>query len=263
MYQESGVLIELPPGALKYRATILLENTPYNKITPVNDLYVYKSVDINTIKNGGSTITSLEKLARISFFFDYIDFKRASQLNTNLSMGHFRIAYWDDTIQNWKQLPSQVFWNEDKNQGMVEAEIDRSKARYALLWSNRQGEQLSPVSTGGIRIMVNYIPVKAQVAPYIKNGRTMVPLRAIAESLGAQVYWISSEQRIELLQNMNKLQLWIGKSTALKDSQSLLLDVEPEIAGGYTFVPLRFVSEAFGAKVSWDDITKTAKVVSN
>jgi len=47
---------------------------------------------------------------------------------------------------------------------------------------------------------------------------------------------------------------------ALKNKQSLSIDVPPEVVNGRTFVPLRFIAEAFGAKVSWDGVTHTVKI---
>lgn len=91
----------------------------------------------------------------------------------------------------------------------------------------------------------------------------MVPLRAIAEKLGGRMEWVGSENRIDLARNMEKVSLWIGKTEAMKDKQSLSLDVVPESVDGSTFVSLRFVAEALGAKVTWDDVTQTAKAFSN
>lgn len=89
----------------------------------------------------------------------------------------------------------------------------------------------------------------------------MVPLRVVAENLGARVEWVAAENRIDLVRNVDKIQLWIGKQVTRVNGKSLLLDVPPEIKGERTFVPLRFVAEALGAKVSWDEVTQTAGVI--
>jgi hypothetical protein len=91
----------------------------------------------------------------------------------------------------------------------------------------------------------------------------MIPLRVIAENLGANVQWDSKENRIDMLRKGSKIQLWIGKTEADKDGQKIPLDVAPEVVNDRTFIPLRFVAEAFGCKVEWDDLTQTAKVFSN
>ncbi|HOJ16333.1 MAG TPA: copper amine oxidase N-terminal domain-containing protein, partial [Caldisericia bacterium] len=53
----------------------------------------------------------------------------------------------------------------------------------------------------------------------------------------------------------------VGNSEVLVDGKKLLLDAPPVIKNGRTFVPLRFISEAFGAEVSWDEATRTVTVV--
>ena len=59
------------------------------------------------------------------------------------------------------------------------------------------------------------------------------------------------------------MQLWIGRKTALVDSQSVALDVPPMIlAGGKTYVPVRFVSQALGAGVAYDASTRSVNITT-
>ena len=88
--------------------------------------------------------------------------------------------------------------------------------------------------------------------------------RVIAENLGARVDWSSSEKRIPLVKITINCPLWIGKSTAQENGQSLAQDVEQEITNDCAFVPLRFVAadpETYDAEVKWDEITQTAMVI--
>ncbi|WP_353681841.1 copper amine oxidase N-terminal domain-containing protein [Pelotomaculum sp. PtaB.Bin117] len=144
---------------------------------------------------------------------------------------------------------------------MVEAETNRGAGRYALLWSYKGDTQLSSLKGEEIRIMIDFTTIQPEVPPFTKNDRTMVPLRVIAESMGAHVNWSSSENRIDIVSH-ETVSLWIGKTEATKDKQPLFIDVAPEIVDGRTFVPLRFVAEALGAKVTWDERTKTVSILS-
>jgi hypothetical protein len=210
--------------------------------------------------NFSSTIRLL-KPARLIFSFDGLDYQRASQMKPYLSVGHFRIGFWDESNKYWKQLPSLIFW--DGSAGLVEAEA-YGPGRYALLWSYEDNPLLSQTSDGGIRVMVDYTPIAFDVAPYINNGRTMIPLRAVADNLGFRVDWNAKEQRVDLTNKKGvTVKLWIGKTEALQDSKPMAIDVAPEIADGRTFVPLRFVAEALGTKVAWDNPTKTAYLTSS
>lgn len=258
--EEAGFRLEVQPKSCYH--SFVAEGTMLNTkdLAPVDEFFVTRALDLKITDNNPGVLY-LVKPARLVFAFDYIDFKRASDLNTGLPTGRFRIGKWDENKQNWSVLPSTVFWNGD--QGIVEAEANTS-GRFALLWSREWNANLSAMSGDSIRVMVDLTPILSDVSPYIREGRTMVPLRVVAENLGINVEWVAAEQRIDLYKRNSgdTVQLWIGKKGAIKNNQSLNLDVPPEITSARTFVPLRFVAEAFGADVGWDGVTRTARVLS-
>lgn len=256
---EIGFKMEAPAKVSGRAVNASVEVLDYSKIVPVDFFYVTKAVNIKMVDVDKTVLNNLSKPVRLTFSFDYIDFKRASRLDTSLSVGHFRIGYWDASQNNWVQFPSQVFWNGSK--GAVEAETDRGTGQYALIWSYREDTQLSPIAPEGIRLMINMSPVRSDVAPYIEGGRTMVPLRVIAENLDARVEWNASENRVDLIRNVDKIQLWLGEQVASVNNKPLLMDVAPQVVNDRTFVPLRFVVESLGAAVTWDDQTKTVNVI--
>lgn len=100
-----------------------------------------------------------------------------------------------------------------------------------------------------------------EAAPFIKDGRTMVPLRFIAEAFGANVEWIPETKGInitlELKSAVHTIGLQVGNPTAIVDGQVVTLDVAPVIVNGRTFVPIRFIAESFGAKVDWNSLYQT------
>ena len=257
---ESGLKLQIPSKSYVHGYTCATEATNYNKIEPQDSIYVTRSVDID-FKDGSRSVIHLLKPARAVFSFNDIDFKRASRMNTSLPIGYFRIGRWDEASHNWNQLPSLIFW--DGSNGVVEAEI-REPGRYALLWTYETVSQITPTAPEGIRIMVDYTLLNPNVTPYINNGRTMIPLRAVADSLNVLVNWNNKEKRVDLTNsNGTEVQLWIGNTMALIDNKSVTVDVPPAIVNGSTFVPLRFVAEALGVKVTWDAFTKTAVLTSS
>ncbi|MHB8156068.1 MAG: stalk domain-containing protein [Desulfocucumaceae bacterium] len=256
---ESGFRLEAQAKVGEQGVNVKVEATDYSKIVALDTYYVTRAVDIGMTNNLLAPV-QLAKPVRMIFSFNDIDHKRASHLKTNLSVGHFRVGYWDTGNSTWAELPSQIIWN-GKN-GVVEADAINGGGRYALIWSYSPA-QMSPVTNGKIRVMVDLRTIQSLDEPYVKDDRTMVPLRVIAENLGAKVDWIDKESRIDLLRKADKIQLWLGKSDASKNNETMPLDVAPEEVNGRTFVPLRFVAEAFGCRVDWDDLTQTAKVYSN
>ena len=101
--------------------------------------------------------------------------------------------------------------------------------------------------------------------PIIQNGRTLVPIRAIVESLGGTVAWNEVEKKVTVsLEGMN-IELWLGKNTAKANGVNVRIDpanskVVPEIINGRTMLPLRFISEGFGCFVSWTEATRTISI---
>ncbi len=104
----------------------------------------------------------------------------------------------------------------------------------------------------GNQILVNGRPLNLSVSPVLLNGRLLVPLRAISEALGASVTWNSENQEVLISSGQANVRLKIGSRKAYANGQQIILDVPAQILKGYTFVPLRFISESLGAQVNWD-----------
>lgn len=96
--------------------------------------------------------------------------------------------------------------------------------------------------------------------PQSVNGRLLVPLRAIFEALGAQVDFAGGTVRAQ--RGPTQLQLQIGSQNAVVNGQPRTLDVPAQAIFGRTFVPLRFVGEALGAGVAFNNATQTVSISS-
>jgi len=87
--------------------------------------------------------------------------------------------------------------------------------------------------------------------PQYINGRVLVPLRGIFESLNAYVSWDQANQAVHATKSGSDVTLHIGDRNAIVNGQQVMLDVPPMILDGTTMVPIRFVSESLGASVGW------------
>jgi uncharacterized repeat protein (TIGR02543 family) len=118
---------------------------------------------------------------------------------------------------------------------------------------------------GKATFTVNGSPKTLDSSPIIKNGRTLVPIRAIIEALGGSVTWDATARKASVTLGGMTIELWIGKNAAKVNGVSTPVDatntkVVPEIISGRTMLPLRFVSESFGCSVSWTDATRTITI---
>jgi hypothetical protein len=99
--------------------------------------------------------------------------------------------------------------------------------------------------------------------PYISNGSTLVPLRVITTAFGAVLSWDSETQTVGLKYGSINITLKIGSTTATVNGKSETLETAPELKNGTTMVPLRFISEKFGAKVSFDEATSSITITGS
>lgn len=94
------------------------------------------------------------------------------------------------------------------------------------------------------------------------NDITLVPLRGIFETLGIEVKWDGQDRKVTATKDTEVLELRIGSKQALKNYQPIPLIQEALIMNDRTMVPLRFISESFGANVDWDGEARTVKITS-
>ncbi|GAW93851.1 stalk domain-containing protein [Calderihabitans maritimus] len=103
-------------------------------------------------------------------------------------------------------------------------------------------------------------PKELLVAPFTKGGRTMVPFRFVGEALGAAIGWEPSTRTVSYRRDGATLELKINSHQARFNGQEIKLDTAPLLVEGSTMVPVRVVSEFFGATVVWDGKTQTVTI---
>jgi hypothetical protein len=149
--------------------------------------------------------------------------------------------YYGDRNKDWKKAGTNFF--------TTKADGDNQPDLLTIfLWIGRN------------RAIVDNKSVYLDVSPLIVAGRTMVPLRFIGEAFGAVVSFTPYPTNEVTISFKNTLiHLWINNKKAKieyapeteKPSVFLNLDCPPIIQNGRTLVPLRFIADAFGAKVTW------------
>ncbi|MBY0084777.1 copper amine oxidase N-terminal domain-containing protein [Brevibacillus brevis] len=100
-------------------------------------------------------------------------------------------------------------------------------------------------------------------APIITQGRTLVPIRPIAESLGFEVKWNEQTRTVTINKGKDNIRLVVTQKIANKNGQTINLDVPAQIVNKRTVVPVRFIAEALSYKVEWDPKTQTVLIADN
>ena len=114
-----------------------------------------------------------------------------------------------------------------------------------------------------IAVFVDGTRVNFDTAPVIINNRTMVPMRVIFESLGAQVEWDQQSETVFGTLGDTNISITIGSSEMVKNGEPVTLDSPAVIIDDRTLVPVRAISESFGCTVNWDEATQTVHIISN
>ncbi|MGF6353763.1 N-acetylmuramoyl-L-alanine amidase [Paenibacillus sp. 4624] len=94
------------------------------------------------------------------------------------------------------------------------------------------------------------------------NGKVMVPIRTVSESLGYSVDWKQQSQTVTISKDNTAMQMIVGQKTATVNGSNVDLDAPPLVKNGTTLVPLRFIGEQMGLKVGWNNTTKTVTLVT-
>ena len=121
------------------------------------------------------------------------------------------------------------------------------------------------MSVGSNEIVINDAKATIDAAPIVKNDRTFVPFRALAEAFGAEVAYDEATQAVTAELNGVKVVMTIGSATYTVNGAEKTMDVAPFINGSRTMVPVRFVAESFGIKVipTYDENGATADILFN
>ena len=98
------------------------------------------------------------------------------------------------------------------------------------------------------------------VAPVIINSRTMLPVRYVAEALGAEIGWDGATSTATLKTADTEIKITVGAAEAIVNGQAVKLDSPAVIVSDRSFMPVRFVAETLGGTVAWDGATSTATI---
>jgi hypothetical protein len=111
-----------------------------------------------------------------------------------------------------------------------------------------------------IQIFKDGVEIDAPVAPFIEDGTTYIPIRALIESLGGQVNWHGSTEPFELMLGETKIAMRIDENQAMLNEELLVTDKVARFQSETTYLPLRFVSENFGFLVNWDGVERRVDI---
>jgi len=126
------------------------------------------------------------------------------------------------------------------------------------------GITISSVARADISVRVNGSNVPfSNTPPQMQQGRVLVPLRGVLEQIGADINWNEATQTVRAQMADRTIELQLGNREATVNGKSVSLAVPATRIGGSTMVPLRFLSEALGANVDWNESSQRVDITTD
>ncbi len=98
------------------------------------------------------------------------------------------------------------------------------------------------------------------VAPFVSGDRSFVPIKYMGEALGADVSWGEVTQTVTIKKDNTVVVVPLGKKVIVVNGVEIPMDVKAMVRNDRTYLPAKYVAEAFGYTVDWDEATKTVKI---
>lgn len=128
------------------------------------------------------------------------------------------------------------------------------------LTSGRSG--ILKINEASLKLYLDGEWLYTEVFPIISKGRTFVPLRDVFQALGARVAWEEETKTVTATKQGRIVKLTVGENKAFLNGNEVTLEAPPFLKENRVMVPLRFVSEALGVKVTWEDQIRTISLTS-
>lgn len=229
--------------------------TLYAKKFSVYSMYAKDAAPVYV--GGGGGITSL---SNFTITFNY---GAGSQIQTAKVK---RNATVDEPAEPTKEGFIFGGWYTDKEctkEYDFETKVTKSFTLYAK-WIEEEAEletKTIVLTIGEVAATIDGEAVTNDVAPIIVNERTMLPIRFIAEELGATVDWNPETKTVTITLDEINIVIVIDEAVATVNDEEITLDSPAFIENDRTYLPLRFVMEELGADVQWDGEARTVTIV--
>lgn len=260
---------ELPRAFDGYRNTIWQTETIKQGETAVVEVdmgEVYTLKEIHYLPRQSEDMHGLWLKVKIYASMDGMDYKEVKEVTLEKTLAEKIIVFEEEVTARYIDIEVVEFNAQRVSATEIkfyessparEARLNKEKATYTL----KIGSPVIEVLRGNGEAYSKTL----DVAPYIVNGSTLIPLRGLVEEMGAEIGWDGAKEKITIKSGgiTINLQIW-NDLVYVDDSRYGLLKYTllnpPIITNSRTFIPVRFVSEILGYNVSWDGATQTVTI---
>ena len=256
----------------KYNLTASVELAVANEAAGVKyantkaDVAVNNTLVANVVDQDGKKVALNADAANFDIQYIVLDKPENSKVaistlsQTLAAKGEFKVSFTASEIGNYK-VQTVVRYEQAGEDGKEVVKYYTGIEEITV--GNTGFEDIVVMSINSNEIVVNANKVAIDAAPIVKNDRTFVPFRALAEAFGAEVAYDEATQAVTAELNGVKVVMTIGSATYTINGVEKTMDVAPFINGSRTMIPVRFAAEAFGITVTptYDENGATADVL--
>lgn len=138
----------------------------------------------------------------------------------------------------------------------TEDELAKIESVSKEIKKKNKGVEVLPVES----IMIKGKHIKFDTPPVIKDGRTLIPVKALSEAFGAEVKWISAERKVIITKGDIEIVLKLDSNKIYVNGVEKTIDVPASSINSRTVVPMRFIVEQLGLKVNWNRDSKDIEI---
>ncbi|MDB5084635.1 MAG: Plastocyanin [Bacilli bacterium] len=122
--------------------------------------------------------------------------------------------------------------------------------------------KVNVLPSNGVIVNIDGQGLDSDQTAFLSNDHTLVPLRKVFETLGAQVAWNDATQTATATKGNTTVVVDLGSRTVKINGQTAALNEAPQLINDHVFVPVQILAQAFGYKVSWDQSTQSINIAT-
>ena len=267
-----GSKINVAAVSQKYNLTANVELTVANEASSVKyantkaDVAVNNTLVANIVDVDGNKVALKSGINNANISYVVLDKPEnakvavSTQSEQLAAKGQFKVSFTASEIGTYKVQTVVTYEQKDEDNKVV---VKYYSGIEDITVGNTGFNDIVVMSINSNEIVVNAEKVAIDAAPIVKNDRTFVPFRALAEAFDAEVAYDEATQAVTAELNGVKVVMTIGSATYTINGVEKTMDVAPFINGSRTMIPVRFAAEAFGITVTptYDENGATADVL--
>ncbi len=180
-----------------------------------------------------------------------------TEISGNINIAELTFKMADTVADGYYNVSLTV---EEAYNKKIESVSFKSKNGVVAVGNSTTAGTVLKMTLGKSEYTLNGVTKTMDVVPIIRNDRTMLPVRDVAEALGAEVAWDGATSTATLKTADTEIKITTGAPTALVNGTAVTLDSPAFLESDRTYMPVRFVAEMLGGTVAWDGATSTATI---